>query len=99
MTARQVSLLKNQTQNVVLIFDSDTAGQSATDRGIETFLDQGMQIRALALPKGEDPDSYIQKHGKDIFDRNYKYEKVNLDSSFPKYILENLKKFENWIIK
>ena len=39
------------------------------------------------------------KLGKDIFDRNYKYEKVNLDSSFPKYILENLKKFENWIIK
>ena len=38
------------------------------------------------------------KNKQDIFDRNYKYEKVNLDSTFPKYILKNLKKYENWII-
>ena len=35
---------------------------------------------------------------KDLFDRNYKYEKVSLDRTFPKYILENLAKFEDWII-
>ena len=39
------------------------------------------------------------KNRQDIFDRNYKYEKVDLDNTFPKYILENLKKFENWVIK
>ena len=39
------------------------------------------------------------KLGKDIFDRNYKYKKVNLDNSFPNYILENLKQFENLIVK
>ena len=39
------------------------------------------------------------KNRQDIFDRNYKYEKVDLNNTFPKYILENLKKFENWIIK
>jgi len=38
------------------------------------------------------------KNKQDIFDRNYKYEKVNLDNSFPEYILKNLKKYENWII-
>ena len=39
------------------------------------------------------------RNRQDIFDRNYKYEKVDLNNTFPKYILENLKKFENWIIK
>ena len=37
------------------------------------------------------------KNKQDIFERNYKYEKVDLDNTFPRYILENLKKFENWI--
>ena len=86
LTTRQVSLLKNQTQNVVLIFDSDTAGESATDRGIETFLGQGIQISVLALPKGEDPDSYIQKHGKDIF-----LEKLRNVPSFLEYFLQKAK--------
>ena len=35
----------------------------------------------------------------DIFNRNYKYQKVNLDNTFPEYILNNLGKFEDWIIK
>ncbi len=39
------------------------------------------------------------KNKKDIFDRNYRYESIKIDDSFPKYILENLKQFENWIIK
>jgi len=38
------------------------------------------------------------KNRTDIFDRDYKYEKVELDDTFPKYILENLKKYQNWII-
>ena len=39
------------------------------------------------------------KNRTDIFDRNYKYEKINLDDSFPKYLLDNINKFENWIIR
>ena len=39
------------------------------------------------------------KNKVDIFNRNYKYEKVNLDDTFPKYILENLSKYKNWIIE
>ena len=38
------------------------------------------------------------KNRVDIFDRNYKYEKVDLDSTFPKYILNNLDKYQDWII-
>ena len=34
----------------------------------------------------------------DIFDRKFKYEKIELDNTFPKYILENLNKFQNWIV-
>ena len=35
----------------------------------------------------------------DIFDRNFKYEKIDIDDTFPKYILENLNKYKNWIIQ
>ena len=38
------------------------------------------------------------KNKVDIFDRDFKYERVNLDDTFPKYILENLSKYQNWII-
>ena len=38
------------------------------------------------------------KNRTDIFDRNYKYEKVDLDNTFPRYILENISKYQNWII-
>ena len=67
LTSKQVALLKNHTHNAVLIFDSDDAGQSATDRGFEIFLEHGMQVRVLSLPSGDDPDSFILKHGKDAF--------------------------------
>tara|TARA_B100000686_G_scaffold339560_1_gene413842 strand:- start:2362 stop:4113 length:1752 start_codon:yes stop_codon:yes gene_type:complete len=67
LTTRQVASLKNHTDKAVLVFDSDQAGQSATDRGFEIFLEQGMQVRVLVLPPGEDPDSFILKYGKDAF--------------------------------
>lgn len=67
LTPKQVSLLKNHTRHVVLVFDADLAGQSATERGFDLFLDQGMSVRVIALPEGHDPDSYIRSRGRDAF--------------------------------
>ncbi len=67
LTPKQVSLLKNYTKNVVLVFDSDQAGQAAAEKGYKALADQGVNISLVALPEGDDPDSYIQKQGSKEF--------------------------------
>ncbi len=62
LTVEQVRLIKRFTNNVTLIYDSDAAGIKASLRGIELLLQDGMDIKVLLLPKGEDPDSFAQTH-------------------------------------
>ncbi len=68
LTDEQALLLSRYTKNVVLIFDADTAGINASMRSIEILLKKDFDIKIASLPKGEDPDSYIQKFGKDEFE-------------------------------
>jgi DNA primase len=68
LTDDQAQLLSRYTKNVVLIFDADTAGINASMRSIEILLKKDFDIKIASLPKGEDPDSYIQKFGKDEFE-------------------------------
>lgn len=68
LTDDQAQLLSRYTKNVVLIFDSDTAGIKASMRSIEILLKKDFDIKIVSLPKGEDPDSYVQKFGKDEFE-------------------------------
>jgi DNA primase len=58
----QVRLIKRFTTNVTLIYDADAAGIKASLRGIELLLQDGMDIKVLLLPPGEDPDSFAQSH-------------------------------------
>ncbi len=67
LTPKQVSLLRNFSKNVVLVFDSDQAGQAAAEKGYRPLADQGVNVFVLTLPKGEDPDSFIQKQGAAAF--------------------------------
>lgn len=67
LTSSQVSLLKNHTLNVVLVFDADPAGKAATEKGYDLLLEQGMNVKVLALPEGHDPDSYIHEQGAEPF--------------------------------
>ncbi|MGA1789868.1 MAG: DNA primase [bacterium] len=67
LTLNQVRLLKRYTNHVILVFDSDLAGLKATERGIELFLEQGMDVRVAILPAGKDPDSLIREEGKERF--------------------------------
>jgi len=68
LTDDQVQLLSRYTKNVVLLFDSDVAGIKASMRSIELLLKRDMEVKIVSLPEAEDPDSFINKHGKVEFD-------------------------------
>lgn len=68
LTDDQVQLLSRYTKNVVLLFDADVAGIKASMRSIELLLKRYMEVRIISLPKGEDPDSFVNKFGKEEFE-------------------------------
>ncbi len=62
LTDGQISLIHRFTQNVTVIYDSDPAGIKASLRGIDMLLAEGLNIKVMLLPEGEDPDSFAQSH-------------------------------------
>ena len=58
LTVEQIRLIKRFTPNVTIIYDGDAAGIKASLRGIDLVLEQGLNVRVLLLPDGEDPDSF-----------------------------------------
>lgn len=67
LTLNQVSLLRKYTTNIVLAFDSDSAGQAAAQRGFDLLLNEEMNISVVLFPPGYDPDSFIREKGKETF--------------------------------
>ena len=63
LTDPQVKLLSRFTRRVIVNYDPDTAGQAATERSLTILLEQGAEVRVLALPGGKDPDSFIKAEG------------------------------------
>jgi DNA primase len=63
LTEPQVKLLNRFTRRIVVNYDPDTAGQAATERSLSILLEQGAEVRVLALPGGKDPDSFIRAEG------------------------------------
>ena len=73
LTEVQIKLIKKYTRNLVLLLDSDNAGIKAALRDISLILKEGINLRIIVLPEGEDPDSFVLKNGKDsqkYFDHN-----------------------------
>ena len=66
----QIFLLKRFTNNITLIYDSDEAGIHAAIRGTDMLLAQGMNVKVLLLPEGDDPDSFARSHSAQEF-RDY----------------------------
>lgn len=66
-TADQARLLSRFVEVVLLCFDSDRAGQQAVARSLPALLSNGLEVRIVELPAGEDPDSFIRKHGAEAF--------------------------------
>jgi DNA primase len=67
LTVAQLQILKRYSPNLLMIYDADNAGQAAMIRGVELALREGMDVRMLSLPDGEDPDSFVRKFGADAF--------------------------------
>ena len=62
LTTDQIRLIHRITNNITVIFDGDSAGIKASERGIDMLLAEGMNVKLLLLPDGDDPDSFAQKH-------------------------------------
>jgi len=63
----QIKLLSRFTHRVIVNYDPDTAGQTATERSITLLLEQDYEVRVLALPGKADPDKFIREQGKDAY--------------------------------
>ncbi len=63
LTTSQALLLKRFSSKAVLLFDADSAGLKAAERGLEVLIDAGVSPFVLTLPEGEDPDSFIRDNG------------------------------------
>jgi DNA primase len=62
LTEDQIRLIKRFTPNITILYDGDTAGIKASFRGIDLILEQGMNVKIVLFPDGEDPDSYVRSH-------------------------------------
>jgi DNA primase len=88
LTEHHVEILRSIAKEVILLFDGDAAGSTATERGLRLFLEAGMRVRVVELPAGEDPDSFLQRHTGEEF-RHYIEEAM----TFLDYQLARAKRF------
>lgn len=65
LTSQQVNLIHRFTENVTVIYDADAAGIKASLRGVDMLLQEGMNVKVVLFPEGEDPDSYARTHTKE----------------------------------
>ena len=62
LSSDQIRLVRRLTQNITVLFDGDAAGLRASIRGIDLILEQGMNVKVVSFPEGEDPDSFAKSH-------------------------------------
>ena len=67
LTTGQIRLIRRFTNNITVLYDGDSAGIHASIRGIDMLLAEGMNVKVLLLPDGDDPDSFARKHTAEEF--------------------------------
>jgi DNA primase len=76
LTPDQIRLINRLTPNITVLYDGDSAGIKASLRGIDLILEQGMNVKVVAFPEGEDPDSFAKQNSteelQDYLDKNAK---------------------------
>ncbi|MEK9755897.1 MAG: DNA primase [Bacteroidota bacterium] len=89
ITKEQIVLIKRLTSNVVILFDGDQAGLSASLRSIDLILEEGLNIKICTFPDGEDPDSFVKKNKKESMieyinnqSKDFIDFKLNINSNF-----------------
>jgi DNA primase len=78
LTVEQIRLIGRLTKNITILYDGDAAGIKASLRGLDMILEEGLNVKVVLFPDGDDPDSYVRKVG---------------TSAFKKHIDENKKDF------
>ncbi|MFH1269813.1 MAG: DNA primase [Candidatus Omnitrophota bacterium] len=63
LTTEQARLIKRYTHNVVMVYDADDAGEIATLRTLDIFIEEGINVKVVSLPEGFDPDLFVRKNG------------------------------------
>jgi DNA primase len=61
LTREQIRLIKRYTKNMTILYDGDAAGIKASFRGIDLILEEGLNVKVVLFPEGEDPDSFAKK--------------------------------------
>lgn len=77
LTTDQIRLIHRMTGNITVIFDGDEAGIHASERGIDMLLSEGMNVKLLLLPDGDDPDSFARKHTAEEYQQYLKEHQVD----------------------
>ncbi|MBP9188870.1 MAG: DNA primase [Chitinophagales bacterium] len=78
LTQDQVRLIKRYTSNLTIIYDGDAAGIKAALRGLDIALEEGLNVKVVLLPDGDDPDTFVQKKGLDASIQFFEKEKKDL---------------------
>lgn len=68
LTQQQARLLKRYVSNVYIAYDGDAAGQNATIRGLDILMQEGLNVRVIAFPNGQDPDEFVRENGQEGFE-------------------------------
>ncbi len=80
LTTEQIRLIKRFTENITILYDGDEAGIKASLRGLDMILEEGLNVKVVLFPDGDDPDSYVQKYGSAAF-------KTHIEQSKKDFIL------------
>ncbi len=67
LTREQANLLSRYTENVLILYDGDEAGQRETMRAIDILVEEGLNVQVVTLPAGKDPDEFLEINGKEEF--------------------------------
>lgn len=92
LTPDQVRLVHRYGDTLLMIYDSDAAGQSAMIRGMDIAIAEGLDVRMLELPEGEDPDSFVRQFGGDAF-RKYAAEE---SADFLSFLIRKAQNSGTW---
>ncbi len=87
-TSEQARLLRRFVEQVILCFDSDTAGQNAVEKSLPSLLAAGIEVRVASLPSGEDPDSLIRGQGVEAFSEKLSTARDFFDHTIERAIAE-----------
>lgn len=91
LTTEQIRLIHRYTKNITVLYDGDAAGIKAALRAVNMLLEEGMNVRVVLFPDGEDPDSYTRKYGSEAIQNYVTTQATNFIVFKTKILLEDTK--------